>query len=511
MAGALPISIDGEASVQSHERLCRFTLSLNALLLPSVKSLVREFDSAETLQQPSSGESSLAGSPSTRTLQSKSSMSSLTPEYGHAHARKTSIASSSSSSITSAGTSANARKLDYGSTTSSTSINNALSGLAAIGGTTDSSRSSRPAPARYPSDVSSNGGGGPGLDTSALEELEESDVFLPMSPFTPGYSMSGNGSAGNSIPNSPARRETGSSTSSRPNNGPPPTMTAAERREHSRRNSNIHARNLSVFFPRPEQQGQAGYQNRADEVDEDQDQVVLDIPNAETRGWGFASNNNAYKPRDEQTGLGGSSSSSQANTRRGHHHRHSMSHNFFPFIDTTQSPRRTSNSSLSPHQHRIGLPVSPGAGSSGSSLQVPDSATSPSTPRPVPALSSSTSRHRHTSSDPSIIPSISLRSKYSHLPSPVRLLLAVVFHLPLLTQVSLVTAIAEIGLGASLWVARTTGESLAVTGLGYLVVFDGLAALSSIMVEGTARGTDRLWDVMQGRRAGDNGVRYPFG
>ena len=66
-------------------------------------------------------------------------------------------------------------------------------------------------------------------------------------------------------------------------------------------------------------------------------------------------------------------------------------------------------------------------------------------------------------------------------------------------------------LGASLWIAGQSGESLAVTGLGYLVVFDGIGALSSVIIEGNARGTERLWGIVQGRRAADNGVRYAFG
>ena len=452
----------------------------------SVKSLVREFDvvtqdsaqeNGNSAHSSPSGSTSRSSSAIQPALGSKSSMTSLlspsTPETSVSGSTNNSVRKTSNSSVHySNGSENNGRQLDYGSHGS---------------GQTRSQR--------FPSDVTSYDP----LDTPALEQLEESDVFLPMSPFTPGYSMSGS-----STPNSPARRE------SRVNNGPPPSMsqmTAAERREHSRKHSTVHARNLSVFFPRPEQQGQAGYQGRADEDDEEQDQVALDIPGAETRGWGYANgqSNKAYNAR-----LGGEETPpSQPNSRRGHHHRHSMSHNFFPFIDTTQSPRRTSNSSLSPNHpvHGKSGPVSPGS----STLQVPDSATSPSTPRSVPSLSSSTSRHRHTSSDPDIIPSMSLRTKYSHLPSPVRLILGIAFHLPLLTQISLLAACTEVGLGASLWIAGQSGESLAVTGLGYLVVFDGLAALSSIMVEGNARGTDRLWDVMQGRRAGDNGVRYPFG
>lgn len=69
----------------------------------------------------------------------------------------------------------------------------------------------------------------------------------------------------------------------------------------------------------------------------------------------------------------------------------------------------------------------------------------------------------------------------------------------------------EIGLGASLWITGQSGESLAVTGLGYLVTFDGLAAISSVVIEGNARGTDKLWSIIIGKRASDNAVRFPFG
>lgn len=126
---------------------------------------------------------------------------------------------------------------------------------------------------------------------------------------------------------------------------------------------------------------------------------------------------------------------------------------------------------------------------------------------PAPA-----SRHRHTASDPSLIPSItSLNSKYAHLPLPIRLFLGIAFHLPFFTQLVLTVACLEIALGASLWISGQSGESLAVTGLGYLVVFDGLAAISGVMIEGNVRGTDKLWSIISGRRAGDNAVRFPYG
>ena len=119
--------------------------------------------------------------------------------------------------------------------------------------------------------------------------------------------------------------------------------------------------------------------------------------------------------------------------------------------------------------------------------------------------------HRHTTSDTSLIPSLSIATKYSHLPKPVRVLFGFLFDLPFLSQAAICLAIAEISLGGSMWIAGQTGESLAVTGLGYLVVFDGMAALSSVLVEGNARGIQRLWQITQGRRSTENDVRYPFG
>lgn len=457
--------------------------------------------------------------PSLHSRNSNSSLSSQTSSVGTATTPDTTALLSPMSSL--------------GRKTSTSSAGAGPAGDLVYNGGAATPGSSRYAPAQYQA-----GTGGGGVDSArrdsnallepldapnSLEEDEEGDIFLPLnpnSPFSPNYSMGG-GSSSN--PNSPSsaigggRRDSGSF---RVNSGPPPSssqqMTAAERREHSRRHSRVHSRNLSVFFPRPEQQGLPGYQTHEHDNEEEDGvnaSVAVDIPGAETRGWGFSNKQMPTRANQQasQQYLGQSDESAMPNSRRGHHHRHSMSHNFFPFIDTngshasapgsaSGSPRRISSSSLSPSHAMNGAksPLSPS-----STL---------STPRSVPALSSSvSSRHRHSSSDPSLIPSISLRNKYSHLPSPVRFGVAVAFHLPILTQIALAASAAEIALGASLWITGQSGESLAVTGLGYLVVFDGMAALSSVLVEGNARGTERLWDIMQGRRAADNGVRYPFG
>jgi len=79
---------------------------------------------------------------------------------------------------------------------------------------------------------------------------------------------------------------------------------------------------------------------------------------------------------------------------------------------------------------------------------------------------------------------------------------------------ALVLSVFEIALGAMLWIYGQSGESLAVTGLGYLVVFDGMGALSSVVVEGNAKDIDILWELLgssSASRSGDRQLRYPFG
>ena len=157
--------------------------------------------------------------------------------------------------------------------------------------------------------------------TPQLEQEEQDDEFLPMtSPFSPNYSMSANNSPVYSMHN---RRDSTSSNGSSVPQSPVRNMTAAERREHSRRHSRVHSRNLSVFFPRPEQKGLPGYQTR-DSVDQEGSPasatVAVDVPGAATKGWGFANGMSGQSAPSSDDGH------SQPNSRRGHHHRHSMSH-----------------------------------------------------------------------------------------------------------------------------------------------------------------------------------------
>lgn len=171
--------------------------------------------------------------------------------------------------------------------------------------------------------------------TTPQLQQEEEDEFLPMtSPFSPSYSMSMYGANGTSPVRGTHDRRGSGTSSSNPGSLPQSPigqtsmagMTAAERREHSRRHSRVHSRNLSVFFPRPEQKGLPGYQLKAVQFDEQDEQadrqhsVNVDITGARTKGWGFA--NGAPAPID----TGDESTRTNPQSRRGHHHRHSMSH-----------------------------------------------------------------------------------------------------------------------------------------------------------------------------------------
>lgn len=63
-------------------------------------------------------------------------------------------------------------------------------------------------------------------------------------------------------------------------------------------------------------------------------------------------------------------------------------------------------------------------------------------------------------------------------------------------------------LGATLWIQGQAGESLSVTGLGYLVVFDGLGTVSKVILS-KGGGLDRWMTEMGKNRLGEN-LQQPF-
>ena len=245
---------------------------------------------------------------------------------------------------------------------------------------------------------------------------------------------------------------------------PPPPLP---RGEHSRTHSRIHERNLSVFFPRPGQAPGEGYgdtyqdPNVARRVGGWND-APRDMPSANGPGWKATA-----QGEDDPSGKGKVG-------RRGHHHKRSVSHNFFSFQDPTQQdPRLAALNNL--QDKRASISAAP-----------PSLSTSPYLPAPS-----------------------HLRSKYSHLPQPLRLFVYIILYLPLSTQLALALSVTQIVLGASLWVTGQGAESLATTGLGYLVVFDGMGGLSSMVMEG-GKGMDAFWSLLRSSKV-DAGVRMPFG
>ncbi|GAA5838683.1 hypothetical protein JCM11251_003262 [Rhodosporidiobolus azoricus] len=226
------------------------------------------------------------------------------------------------------------------------------------------------------------------------------------------------------------------------------TSSAIRPDTHARKHSRIHERNLSAFFPRPGQQGD-GYGGTYD----DPHAAPFRPGVANISSSPAASSSDPSTPAKTQPG------------RRGHHHRHSVSHSLFPFLD----------------------PANPASPSSS-----PIKTFGPSRPadNQLPASSAS------------------FRQRYGHWGLFSQVLAYALFHVPPSARALLLLSAVQIAVGATLWVQGQSGESLAVTGLGYLVVFDGIGGLSSGILETTHEGQP-VWEVVGSNR--DGSVRQPYG
>jgi hypothetical protein len=222
---------------------------------------------------------------------------------------------------------------------------------------------------------------------------------------------------------------------------------------HARKHSRIHERNLSAFFPRPGQAA-AGYGGTFEDPHTAPFQAgVADIPVASERNVQGGQGVGVGTPDKAQAG------------RRGHHHRHSVSHNLFPFLDPVtggQTPTSPVKSLSQPRAVDVQLPAA----------------------------------------------TASFRQRFGHLSLFLQVVAYASFHVPLATRALVSLALAQIAVGAVLWVQGQSGESLAVTGLGYLVVFDGIGGLSSIILE-LPTGAQSVWDVVGSSK--DSSIRQPFG
>ena len=146
-------------------------------------------------------------------------------------------------------------------------------------------------------------------------------------------------------------------------------------------------------------------------------------------------------------------------------HKHSLSHNFFSFLDPTAT-----NNSLGP---------------------------SPASPTPWPPFSPSP-----TSDVPAAVP-IPLLSSSSPttLPSPYDAKNQKFAAMSPGDQLALGFAIAEFFLGASLWVDGQAGGSVSIAGMGYLVVFDAIGVAVAVLGRKSRRHGETSWST----------IRRPYG
>ena len=249
---------------------------------------------------------------------------------------------------------------------------------------------------------------------------------------------------------------------------------------HSRRHSRLHSRNLSIFFPRP---GSLPHSTIAEdgaqelEVNPPNDASIasgVPMPSASPTlsrpqkklGEGFTFGG---RPPPAQDGNADEESPLARASRRGHHHKHSLSHNFFSFLEPGSTGLGDLTSQPTP------IPVSPWTSTSSS---LPSSG--PSTiafPRAKSKSPSPASPRAESSTSP-----------FFHMRND---------RLP----VNAITAsLGQFALGAWLWVTGQGVGSLACTGLGYWVVFDAIGVAVS-----------KILPVYLRRPTPNASIRRPFG
>ncbi|OWZ58188.1 hypothetical protein C368_01363 [Cryptococcus neoformans 125.91] len=242
---------------------------------------------------------------------------------------------------------------------------------------------------------------------------------------------------------------------SQPNLEIPSPLGPKFRRFEPTPNHGIHSRNLSLFFPQPGSTLPPKSTSPGLIPSPDFGETTL-IPSSdssnEKKVFGGAGNWSFGQARPEAGGSAGLLTPDvKRSKRRGHHHKHSLSHNFFSFLDPTQT-----NPALSSNKSSARASPNPDA--------TPASV-------PMPRLPSSA-----TIQTLSPLPS----SKLDHYS---RFLLSFAF--------------LEFIIGAGLWIEGQMSGWKCLAGVGYLVVFDAMGVAVS----------------MVGRKegAGWSSIRKPFG
>ncbi|KAG8745434.1 hypothetical protein FRC12_014543 [Ceratobasidium sp. 428] len=314
--------------------------------------------------------------------------------------------------------------------------------------------------------------------------LPTSPTKLPASPFRV-----------NGFPPPPSP-STGSSGNG---NSPQGVGMDSRRRSHAR----VHSRNLSVYFPRPGATSGSAVASIAEDGDGDGDidaegqeievgvngngQAPIQLippPNANGGPRGFG-DGFRFGGLPADAGVpAADGSGAAAPKRRGHHHKHSLSHNFFSFMEpgAANGPKasQTFPSLVSPIPATPWGPITP----------FPHSSTTPSFPQFT------------SSSQNFLVPDPPRRARSPlHAPHEAGHLSTYVRELPPGSKRALVFGVMEFMVGAAMWVAGQRKGSLACTGLGYWVVFDAMGVAMGVVGR----------ELREGDAVGGGSAKLPFG
>ena len=282
---------------------------------------------------------------------------------------------------------------------------------------------------------------------------------------------------------------------------------------HARRHSRIHSRNLSVYFPRPSANPTPSI---AEDGAQEVDAPITTIPSPHSASFAYHHSDRGHKATTQQSTtfsatppppkrlgegftFGGkppphsgglesipmskstsSQSSNGPSARRGHHHKHSLSHNFFSFMEPSPSlPPASSSSTTFPTSpsNITGNATSPTWGALS-----PISASTPSASTAFPSADVLPDKPAGTLAAASLpVPSTSKSSS----------IFGQIMSLPSALRTKLAFSCVEFTIGALLWISGQQNGSLSCTGLGYWVVFDaagvGLAVYGELVQRGGHR------------------------
>lgn len=269
--------------------------------------------------------------------------------------------------------------------------------------------------------------------------------------------------------------------------GVTPSSSMSSQGSHTRRHSRLHSRNLSIYFPRPGSLPSTTIaEDGAQEVDfsstssissslqtpPDDNTVLMPSVSSPTPGQrafkeGFTFG--ARPPRDPTT-PGPGPNASNGTTKRGHHHKHSLSHNFFSFLEPGHNQELLTSPTpipVSPWNPISPFPKSPSDEDAGHSHSH----------SPHEEHHGHDHDHSHSHDDHTHTHTSPHSHSHSHLHadahssrprSPIGTIRAnQEFDIGAVAMTSI-----QFILGAALWVSGQQIGSLACTGLGYWVVFD---------------------------------------